>query len=91
MNVEGVLAIWNEEYESYCIMSRRLVSILLLSFESLKYVKFVLLLTMCIVYDLVWLWYDSIEFLSLESVESVLVSFEDKRRPSGGECKNPKN
>lgn len=36
--LEGVPPIRNEKFESYWMMSHRLVSILLLFFESLRYV-----------------------------------------------------
>lgn len=36
MNVGGVLDTWNEEFESYCLMSSKIISILLLCFVSFK-------------------------------------------------------
>ena len=64
---EGVPPILNEECESYCIMTRRLVFIFLLCFEFLKYVKLVFLLN-GILYIV---WYGHVllvlSFFSLES------------------------
>lgn len=50
-----------------------------------------LLLNMIIVYDMVWLWASSIEYISLESDESILLWLEDDCYPRPGECNKLKN
>ena len=45
---------------------------------------------MFILYDVVFQWNSSLDSLSLESVESVSMSFEEECFLCGGECNNPK-
>ena len=82
-----VLPIWNEKCEVLLHDKFRWCSYFLVAFKSFAYVELMFLLSMCTIYDMVWLLSASLEFLLLKVLKVFEVSFEDKCCPNGGDCK----